>query len=616
MWQLTYTSIMEKILPILNKGDVLLVVPPFGSINDVALGPHILQALAEENGCKTDILYLNILLASIIGVEHYENIYYAPEFWMLGERLFAGSAYGLPSLGKHPEYCADEALSVWGGKTQHKTFYDTEHPFDLDTYLKTDRICKSFIDESTAVIASLDYKIIGCTASMMRQTNCSIALLKGVKKYSPRTITIIGGSNCKGEMAEGTALLSESIDYIFSGESENSFLDFLKNHSDRELPSQRIILGEPPSHLDTLPLADYEIFFKQHACFLGENAPDKTRIWYETSRGCWWGEKSNCAFCSEHQPSSIQKSINKVVHDIERISRLYPDKMLYLSDIIMPHSYHRELLPVLGKKEGFPSLGYQLRATLDLKGLVNLKKAKVSAILPGIETFSTHLLKLMNKGTTARQNLLFLRNAISVDIYVDWYLLWGFPGDNISDYEEVLHILPLIRHLQPPRKFVNMVLMRFSSYLDHQQKYKITNVQPWSVLDKVLPDWADLEKLAVYYTGEFPSQAYENPEIIREIANQVAIWKKTWKKTTLAMGQYMDAFTIYDNRNIHEKTKTYVLDDRQAEEIMTGCIYNGSENLKWAVSEKLGVVADSWYVPLVTAPPEILLAFEEKQQVL
>ena len=106
-------------------------------------------------------------------------------------------------------------------------FYDNHYHFDLDEYLRTEQICTSFIDEVVTVFTSLDYKIIGCTA-MMGQTNCSIALLTGIKKHCPDTITIIGGSNCEGEMAEGIASLSDDVDYIFSGESETTFLDFLQ----------------------------------------------------------------------------------------------------------------------------------------------------------------------------------------------------------------------------------------------------------------------------------------------------------------------------------------------------------------------------------------------------
>lgn len=605
-------DIRENIRSVIGGGEILFIVPPFGSIYDMALGPHILQATAIENGYKTDILYLNMLLAAVLGEDQYEKIYNAPQFRMLGERLFARSAYDLPPLGKNPGSCNDEALSISGLKSSPRMFYEPCDHFDEAVFLHCEDMCKSFIDEVIRVIATLDYKIVGCTTAMAGQTNCCIALLSIIKKCSPETITIIGGSNCKDRMSEGTASLSSAIDYIFSGESETTFLNFLKDFFSGELPSQRIIQGEPLSDLDVLPLADYEIFFDQYTRLLGNNTLNKTRIWYETSRGCWRAQKSKCALCGEHHTSYGQKSIKKVLLDIERITQSYPDKSIFMTDIVMPPSYQEELLPVISKIQGFPSLGYHLRPILDLKHLVNLKKAKITCNVTGIETFSTQLLKLMNKGTTAKHSLLYLRNAFCVGILTTWVLLWGFPGDTIADYEEVLYILPLIRHLPPPSLIQPMKLIRFSPYFEDQEKYKITNVRPWAVIGNIYPDWADLDKLAAYYTGEFPSESYRSPGIIREIADQVATWQKSWKKTNLAMGRFMDAFAIYDNRDIHEKAKTHVLDYQQAKEIMTSHIYNGTGNLKWALEEKLGVVADSWYVPLVTASPGLLLEFEKK----
>jgi hypothetical protein len=181
----------------------------------------------------------------------------------------------------------------------------------------------------------------------------------------------------------------------------------------------------------------------------------------------------------------------------------------------------------------------------------------------------------------------------------------------VEDIEETLHLLPLIRHLQPPLNFIALELLRYSPYLENPQKHEISKIQPWAILDEIFPGWADREKLATYYNGEFPSQSYNNPEIIREIGSQVELWKKTWKNTTLAMGPFMDAFAIYDNRDIHQEPKTHILDYQQAKEIMTSGIYNESQNLNWAVSEKLGVILDSRYVPLVTASPGILLNFEK-----
>ncbi len=99
------TDIKKHILAVLPRGDILFIVPPFVNARTPIIGPHILQTIARKLGFKTDILYVKLLLASIIGNDLYESISFGQPFRMLGERLFARSAYGLPPLGKSPELC-------------------------------------------------------------------------------------------------------------------------------------------------------------------------------------------------------------------------------------------------------------------------------------------------------------------------------------------------------------------------------------------------------------------------------------------------------------------------------------------------------------------------------
>jgi len=591
-------SIENKIKSVLNHGEILLIIPPFGSIHDIAFGPHILQSLAQSYGYKTDILYLNILLASVIGTETYDCIYYSPEKQVLSERIFARIAYGLPSLGFNKNY-SDLPQNGNGFET-------SSSPIPMEKLLEIETICKSFINEVISIITSSRYKIIGSTCSMLRQTNCSIALLSGIKKQKPEVITILGGSNCKGEMADGIASLNKGIDYIFQGESETSFLHFLKNYSENKLPQKRIIPGEP-YNLNEIPFVDYDIFFKQYRHFLGETGTAKASIWYETSRGCWYAEKSKCNFCSEYHVTYRQKSSETVLRDLERFSESFPGQIILMTDLVMPGSYLKEVFPIIAEKkskENFPFLGYQVRVPLSLEELVLMKKAKVKAVLPGIETFSTSLLKLMNKGITGSESLLFLRDAACAGIYVDWILLWGFPGDRVSDYEEVLKLLPLIRHLQPPRTLSPMTLMQFSPYFRNPEANQISHIHPWDVLRSIYPPYADIEKLAVYFSGEFPCDSHRHPEIIKKLSHEVDIWKNTWKQSSLFMREFMGIYAIYDSRGIHEKEKTHIIDASQAKEILSVTEITNpdelSDNLKWALEEKLGVIMDSRYIPLIT----------------
>jgi len=216
----------------------------------------------------------------------------------------------------------------------------------------------------------------------------------------------------------------------------------------------------------------------------------------------------------------------------------------------------------------------------------------------------------MNKGVTAGDNILLLRNAAVSGIYVDWNLLWGFPGDKVGHYREILSLLPLLRHLCPPAVFRHISIDRFSPYFEKPWDYKINRLRPWAAYQAVYPDWADIDKLAYRFIGDYPCEALEHPELINEIAREVKNWKKSWKKTRLIMIPFENHFIVYDSRS-PGKNQNYIFDESKAREIMADNIYNESENQRWAVDEKLAVVVDSKYIPLVTAPPALLLEYEK-----
>lgn len=611
-------EISQAILSVLNGGDILFVVPPFASNNSPVMGPHILQAIAHEQGYKAEVLYLNLLFASIIGAEFAESLSVSGLFhyWsMFTERLFARSAYGLPPLGKSPECCTDQAMSVSGTGKDHKCIDYEADELDIDKFWELEELCTSFVDKVVPVIVSLDYKIVGCT-TRMGQTNCSIAILNGMKHIRPEIIAIAGGTNCQGDMAKGIASLSEEIDYVFSGESEESFSEFLSCYAEQQLPSERIITGTPFFELEALPVMNYESYFTQLRAFLGDEAPKETGVWYETSRGCWWGQKHKCTFCgqSEETLQFRQKSAEKVLNELRLLGQRYPEAVVVMADNIMPRSYHKELLPILAEKKDYPRIHfYYVKANLKLKDLICFKQAKIDKLTPGIESFSTGLLKLLNKGVTARENLQLLRNGRSVGIDLHWFMLWGAPGDKLAYYEDILDILPLIRHLQAPRKFLCVFLERFSCYFEKPFEYKIKNLRPWAVYSMIYPEWADITNLAYYFVGEYPSEAFEFPEIIQKISHEVEIWQTTWQKTTLVLIPFADYYIIYDTRGINGKDTQHILEYAEAKEVMRYCAYTGSERQTWAVEEKLAVLVDSWYVPLVTASPKLLVEFEGPQ---
>jgi hypothetical protein len=125
----------------------------------------------------------------------------------------------------------------------------------------------------------------------------------------------------------------------------------------------------------------------------------------------------------------------------------------------------------------------------------------------------------------------------------------------------------------------------------------------------IYPEWADINKLASFFVGEYPCESYDRPELIQKLADEVIAWRETWKTSNLVLTPFDKYYMIYDSRGAR-KARSHMLEDEQAREIMKYAKYTGSEHQQWAIEEKLGIVVDSWYVPIVTAVPELLLTFE------
>lgn len=601
--------LQEKLRSALKGGDILLIVPPFVTTKTSIIGPHILKSVAQQQGYKVDVVYLNLLLASIIGVDTYEKISYGQPFQMLGERLFARSAYGLPPLGKSVEHCLDSARSVFGGDLAHSMlnfeykFYD-EAEFSLEKYQKIEKVCFSFINTITSLFNTLSYQIVGCSSNW-EQNNFCVAFLEKIKALKPSCTTIIGGANCAGGMAHGIASLSDSIDYLFSGEGETVFADFLKDFSKGILPENRVITGTPLMDLDANPLPEFSDYIEQRKLFLGHKNTQGYAIGFESSRGCSWAKCHYCGMSGPHKTAFRQKSSEKTLSDLEQIQEKFPDKNILMSDLVMPRGYQDDMLPRLSKKNNSPAIAYEQRPDLDLSALKTLKKAKVDFIKVGIESFSTPLLRLMKKGVRARHNVLLLRNAMIAGVMVDWNLLWGFPGEALVGYEETLELIPLIHHLCPPAVFRHICIDRFSDYHNQPELFDITNIRPWEVYRNVYPESADIDNLAYRFIGDYPSAAHENPGVIQKVAEEITQWKQNWKDCKLTLMPFMGEFMIYDKRDPEQEGKTHVINREQAKKIIQSQKQTDSKDLDWAIENKLAVALDNYYIPLITTSNEI-----------
>ena len=595
----------------LGQGAALIVVPPFAGLDRPSLAAHTLQACARERGYEVGVFYASLHLAACLGDACYEAICFAPTSSLLGERFFARTAYGTPPLGRdHPS--VEAAIEEVSGQVQ----------LSHDAIRALEDEVPAWVNEVAAALAASDYPVIGFSTTF-EQTASSIALINRLKQIAPSKIVIIGGANCEGEMAHGIDSLRSSVEFIFSGESETTFPDFLTSFERGELPTTRIIEGQINRAMDSIPLPDFTEFFEQRSAALPGStfaAADVTWLPYEASRGCWWGEKHHCTFCGINGQGMAfrQRSPERVVEDLRALTVRHQLNRVCMTDNIMPHSYFRTLIPRLGEEVPGLHLFYEQKANLTLDQVLALKRAGVALIQPGIEALSTGLLKRMDKGVSAKQNLALLRYALAAGMAMNWNLLYGFPGDTEADYKDTLRLIRQLHHLQPPTDLCRLSVDRFSPYHFAPDRYGIRSIAPIPSYSSILPEYADVSKVAYHFYGDYDSGILDNDPLFNEVQSEVDNWKQAWRTKDaeapiLAVVELStNDYIVMDTRNLESHPNVMFLDARQvAPALVAHSLEHDDAASRDARSRLLAVEYEGWHLPLATAVPSVFARFEQ-----
>jgi ribosomal peptide maturation radical SAM protein 1 len=597
----------------LDHADALIVVPPFAGLDRPSLGAHVVQACARARGYDVRLLYANILLASQIGEASYGQICFASTSDLLGERFFARAAYGAS-----PEVYGGAAVD---GEPRRRG--PAKLPADLppERFAELASCAGAWCDALADVIAATSFSIVGCT-STFEQTAASVALLDCVKARRPGVTTIMGGANCEGAMAEGIHSLNKGIDYVFSAESELTFPAFLEAFAAEDRPEDRVIRGKPCRNMDSVPTPDFSEYYTQLEAFLPDSETASSgSIWlpYESSRGCWWGEKTHCTFCGINGGGMVfrQKSPDRVISELRELTARHPTNLVCMVDNIMPHEYFKTLIPRLSTELPGLHFFYEQKANLTLDRVVGLKAAGVAVVQPGIEALSTPLLKLMKKGVSAPQNIALLRYARITELAINWNLLYAFPGDRASWYEDTLALMPLVAHLNPPTSLCHLSIDRFSPYFEQPEAFDVTNVRPMASYADVLPADADQPRIAYHFQADYESESRGVQALVERLNAGVAAWRERWQSDeeglpALEMAQLSeDTFLLADTRGLEGTMEFEFIDPEKAEVALVGATpVTPAEAVAWALARKACVELDGKIVPLATAEVGVLRSFE------
>jgi magnesium-protoporphyrin IX monomethyl ester (oxidative) cyclase len=505
---------------------IVLINMPFSSLNLPSIGLSQIKAVLDSrfgDQVSVEILYLNHDFGRLMGISTYQSISNSATHHNsgFGDWLFRQAAF--PALPDNTDEYFGRFYPLRDKATEKLETNTLQMRADLDAIL--DQLI------TTYEIDTAD--IVGLTSMFTQHVAC-LALARKLKDRNPKIVTVIGGANCESPMGQEIAKHVDYVDFLFSGPALKSFPEFVQNQIDHQsekshgikgvfskknctMPNPLGVMGQSsmPSgigeelDIDVGVILDYGEFLNT----LERNFPNKEVepiLLFETSRGCWWGARAHCTFCGLNGESMGYRAMSpaKAIEQFESMFK-YSDRATRLNcvDNILAKNYLTEVFPHLNPPPGV-NIFYEVKADLTEEDMKTLARAQVKTIQPGIESLATSTLKLMKKGTSAFQNLFFLKNCLTYDIVPEWNLLVGFPGEGEEVYKKYIQDLPLLTHLPPPSGVFPVRFDRYSPYYTKRKEYGL-DLYPVDYYEMIYPFPKEaLGNLAYYFSDHNFSAKY------------------------------------------------------------------------------------------------------------
>jgi ribosomal peptide maturation radical SAM protein 1 len=540
---------------------VVLVSMPFGPLNTPSIGLGLLAAILKRRGHSVSTLYLTIDFAKEVGADLYSAIAQGDpgNHLLLGEWLFRDALFGASSQDNGRDY-----LKLFDNRISAQSVADRGRWKDIKVFEDEVRFVRkrtdAFIEQAARRILSSNPAIVGLT-SVFQQQVASLAVAKEIKRLAPGTVTVMGGANVEAEMGHETLNQFEQIDYVVSGEADESFPLLVETLLDHGVPRIPGVSGrhELPGvsrtnkfiDLDSLPVPDYADYFKQWAV-CGLKGSENQRLLFESSRGCWWGEIQHCTFCGLNGNSMAfrSKSADRALSELKMLTTSYPVKAVSVVDNIISMKYFSDFLPKLRDSGMELDLFYEVKANLKRDQVSMLKQANVNTIQPGIESLSDSVLKLMRKGVSAIQNIQLLKWCAELDVDPRWNFIWGFPFEEPDAYHEMRKLIPLIRHLPAPTSSSSIRLDRFSPNFNEASTRGFHDVRPFEAYFHVYPLPKEaVRNLAYYFEFSYPP-GQDVDEYIAEFLEETRVWQANEKQYHFFSTEAGGRLLLWDFRGI------------------------------------------------------------------
>lgn len=436
-------------------------------------------------------------------------------------------------------------------------------------------VAPAFIDFCVDSIDWSRFGLIGLSV-VFQQTLASVALARALKQRYPHIPIIMGGASFEDDIAEEIMHGCPAVDYIHCGDGEETFPQIVRRiYSGESMRGQAGVFwrdnggvsyaGRAPnfSQMNKTPVPDFDEYFysRREGGYENWGGAQEVMLPIETARGCWWGMKNHCTFCGLNRAGMEfrAKDPDHVIEQLDVLSRRYGILDFNAIDNIMAPEYVGKLFTQLADANTDIRIHYEVRPSLSRAQLKQMHHGGLFSIQPGVESLSTHLLKLMKKHTTGMRNLELIKWCTYYGINNLYNILARFPGETLEDYKIQSQIMPKIHHWQAPWAIAKARADRGSPMYTDPATQSIERLVPSPCYNYLFPkDRFNLQRVSYYFEHEMGDTLADDE--YEEIFDAVTVWQQRWQHTRKPFLRYRKAWAtilIEDGRNGAVRSFTY-----------------------------------------------------------
>ena len=557
---------------------VLLVSMPWALLNEPPLGVSILKAILRRKGIPCRVLNANMRLLRHLKETTYKS---AASLWALNSLVFTREFEDSLTKGQL-ELIPQILRTAWGLMENHKEELTRRDGAVQKILRLRNDVIPRYLDELMEEVDWAQYSLVGFSC-LFDQTISSLALARRIKAAFPNIMIAFGGAAI-GVKPVGPALQKgfSEIDVLCYGDGEPAIVPLYQasvgevsladvpNISYRSSSGQLLETAtERLADLDSSPTPDYDDWFVDRMLMWKS---DQIRISVgevpvESSRGCWWGQKRQCVFCGIDDSSRAyrRKSGNVFLEQLRVLKDRYGVDRFLMTDYIMPRESYRELLPVF-ERMGVPyRLYWETRSKLTVQEIAQCARSGVHGMQPGIESFSSRVLRRMNKGVSGAQNIFTIYTMMRHHIFCFYNIIWGFPGDEPEDYRQMARIVPALYHFMPPATVVPVMINRFAPLCEQPQLFgKVGPLSAHPHYEVVFSEefltgrGLKLENWVYYFDdAQYRDFSVELQASIEVLQHQVHRWRERFLKRACLGYQLVNGGIVFHDTRHDDVARSY-----------------------------------------------------------